>query len=211
MGPAEKLWGLTSFLKADDIDTPILHDEIVGSSEILIGAYFNRAEDFIVLTSGGIHWIKSSKHREIQYTSVVDVNADLEELCLELLLDNGELVKIPIINETDGVQDIETFEDFMCSVVYWPLGTNNFDSIAAIESRDDLIQHLAMDDAISANYPDTIRALRAGFPSFAQLTRLGITPDLLNQPETWRLLGLFLSIRQTWKALDNPYRDNKKR
>jgi hypothetical protein len=201
-GPSRRLLELTSFVKADDIDKDGVMRDLVRSDELLIGMYLNTADNFILFTTDGLHWFSDPVHRSIRYRSISSVRMPDNEAdcCLELILEGGELLSLPILNDTENERDWRRVYAFLAPIVFWPLVNDELEKLRIIENRDDLHKYLVENQELLDTYPDTVISLREGFPSLFQLNQAGITPDLLNQPETWRLLGLFLSIRQLWKS-----------
>lgn len=191
----QELPELDSYIKEEDIDHDLLSRKFLTEDELLLGVYFNSPEDFIAISTEQLHWFHGTVYTAIPYSEIVGVSKPdgREERLLELTVGMDNIVMLPIANETDGIPDIGRFYELMASVVHWPMLDDVSDQITKIQSREDAIQFLVNDGPGLTHY-SAIAALRESFPDFWQLKKFEITPDLLNRPDTWRLLALFLSI-----------------
>lgn len=189
-----KLYSLYSFVKAEDIQDDDLCKTLLTSDESLIGAYINTGIDLILFTTRGLHWVRGGIGRFIPYPSImsVDLPEDTQYRELKLLLQDGSMIFLTVANETEEIFDLHNIYDFLMAEIYYPFtGWNNEIPLETVSSASELASFLGQLDHVDL---ETIVALRDGRPTDRQLRMFGIDPEVLNRPDTWRLIAAFLSI-----------------
>lgn len=171
-----------------------------------MGVYVNSPNDLIAFCEREFHWVKNGLQRSIRYDFVesVRISDHPYDLELELRLGNGDVILIPVSNETEDVPDIYAVHDFLVSAIYWPHSSSNPEQIAKIESREELIKFLLEQEEGWHRYGTIINALSSGFPERSQLRFFNLDEKLLDQPEVWRLLAVFLC-----KDFEERWEDNR--
>jgi hypothetical protein len=189
-----KLFGLYSFIRGDAITDDMLCVVLLADGEKLIGVYVNNADDFIMVTTLGLRWVHEGVERFVAYDAValVDLPTDLQYRQLKMMLQDGNMVFLPVENETEGTSDLFVVYDFLMAATYWPFtGWDSELPIADISSPGDVAHFIGQLDSMDIN---TVVALRGGFPTEQQLRRFSINPAIVHQPDAWRLVAAFLSI-----------------
>ncbi len=178
-------------------DTTVFSKSFLSENERLYGLYMNNEEDFVLITDQSVHRIKGEKARTIGYDGIreVDLPKDPDQRALYIHMRNGDTFLLPIGNETHEVPDFYAFRDFLVAVIYAPHYSNSPEAIERINNRADLIAFIGAQDD-EGGYEDLIRALdHFGFPEPWLLDLFKIDRQLLEQPDVWRLLALFLCRR----------------
>lgn len=182
-------------------DTRVLAKFLPSGLEDVVGIYMNTPSDVLIFTLNAIHWMRDDRlrtfpHEEIEKLEELYEDSDEETRELKLYLFSGEIVLLPVIGLTEEFPDIFTVYEFIVSAL--PSKTSfapNWkpSDIAAINNRQDLSQFLhkhydGWDDVLGG----LIDSLNAGYPKPKQLRDYGIDERVLENPDTWRLLALFL-------------------
>lgn len=178
-------------------DTAVFSKSFLSEDEHLFGLYMNNEEDFVLITDRNIHRVKGEKVRTIAYDGIreVDLPKDPDQRALYIHMRNGDTFLLPIGNETQEVPDFYTFRDFLLAIIYAPHSSNNPEAIEQIENRADLVEFLRS-QGYGSGYEDLISCLEIyGFPEPWLLDLFNIDRKLLEQPDVWRLLALFLCRR----------------
>lgn len=180
-------------------DSSVLAKSFLSEDERLHGLYMNNEEDFVLVTDRSIHRIKGDKVRTIEFAGIreVDLPKDPDQKALYIHMRNGDTFLLPIGNETEEVPDFFPFRNFLIAVLYDPHFSNNPEEIENIQSAKDLAKFLQEQSPGSAfqetgPYDDITFALENGFPEPWLLDLFKIDRKLLESPDIWRLLALFL-------------------
>jgi hypothetical protein len=197
----EKLSGLDSFVaeRFEGIGARALG--IIPEDETILGTYVNNADDFFVVTVKGLHCIQQGKSQFLPYAliSAVELPDDETYRDIALRLHDGDVFYLKIANDTEEFPDLHPVHEALSSIVHWPLVRNYIDEIRSVETREDLVRFVDYIQNERATLdPVSSVALNRGFPSAFQLQQLNIDCDLLNKPDTWRLLALVLAMRRTY-------------
>lgn len=176
-------------------DPSVFSQSIFSQKERLYGLYINSEEDFILVSDQAVHRIKGEKIRTIRYDEIreVDLPKDPEQRALYVHMRCGDTFLLPIANETEEVQDLYAFRNFLVAVIHEPHYSVNTEAIESIYNREDLQLFLEEQGSWEWElYKDLISGLRDGFPEQWQLDLFKIDPELLDRPDVWRLLALFV-------------------
>jgi hypothetical protein len=170
--------------------------EVLSEDDTVIGTYINGPDHFILITTKGLHWIRNGIDRFIAYStlSAVALPEDDADRELKLTFQDGNVLYLEVLNDTEEYPDLYEVYEFMSSLVNWPFSRPLSAIAAQIETRSDLMEFLRQEDYGWSDHINTVFALDEGFPQLWQLRELDIDPNLLNKPATWRLLALFLAI-----------------
>lgn len=168
--------------------------------------YINDANDYILFTWFGLRWVSGVVVQLIPFDSIVSIelppNED-EDRVLKLILHDGKIVLLPVVNDTDDQADFYLVRDVLTSIIYWPHESTNTEQIHNIQSRIDLADFIDLETQSSWRSPKS-SALRRGFPKPWLLEHFSIGADLLERPDLWRLLALLLVDHP-----DEPEPDNR--
>ena len=191
---AEHLCLLVGFARPKD--SSVFSKTFLNEGESLHGLYMNSADDFVLFTDQGVHRIKGAKVRTILYAGIreVDLPKDPDQRALYIHMRNGDTFLLPISNDTEEYPDFYAVRNFLVALIYAPHYSENPEDIELICNRDDLEQFLDRQGSWD-RYRDLTSALIEGFPEPWLLDLFKIDPKLLEQPDVWRLLALFLSRR----------------
>ncbi len=188
----QHLASLESFARAED--QLVLAKSFLGEKEMLHGLYMNNEEDFVLFTDRAVHRIKGDKVRTIEYVGIreVDLPKDPDQRALYIHMRGGDTFLLPIANESDDGLDFVPVRNFLIAIIYSPHFSENPQDIENISSKEDLVEFLEFQRGWDL-HRDVTRSLNFGFPEPWQLDLLKIDKELLERPDTWRLLALFLS------------------
>lgn len=176
-------------------DTSVFSNSILAKDERLYGVYINNEEDFILVSDQAVYRVKGEKARTIRYEDIreVDLPKDPEQKALYVHLKGGDTFLLPVQNESEEEPDFYAVRDFLVAVIHEPHFSVNPEKIENIHTSKDLIDFLRSQAGWNPEiYEDLILALKNGFPEAWQLDLFKIKRDLLEKPDVWRLLALFL-------------------
>ncbi len=188
---AEHLSLLDSFAKPKDsavFKTSFLKEDS------LLGLYMNAEDDYVLVTGSKVHRLKGEKVRSLAYGEMreVDLPKDPAQRALYVHMKGGDTFLLPISNDTGEIPDYFAFRDFLVAIIYAPHFSENPEDIEKINNREDLEQFLEYQGNFDT-YSDLTAGLSDGFPQAWQLDLFKIDRNLLDRPDVWRLLALFLS------------------
>ncbi len=193
----------------------------------LIGAYLNDEFDIVFFTTRGFYHLVEEKMRYISYRSMFSVslpvkpeeedtsevvNASVDQKTITVGLHDGTQIFLPIKNETDEHPDLEVVYEYLLSKVI--SGPPNFEieplsEVHNTESLCEFLEDLENDDLLSNDGVTNVRiAMEDGFPQQNLLEELCIDPALLQRPDMWRLIALFLSRSTISPSGDNDTGDS---
>lgn len=203
---AKHLSNVYSFVRVGSLKESLVK-ALLPDTERAVGAYINHRDDTILISDQGLHRIKDGVDSFIPYQLIqsVELPEDDNYRELKLYLHDGKMIFLPLLNDSEEEPDLYPFFNFLSSIIYWPLETDDGESICEIECREDLIEFLEDEDedpSLGKEFPfppkyQNVRGiLKNGFPNAWDLRRYNISPDLLNRPDTWRLLALCFLLRE---------------
>jgi hypothetical protein len=189
---AQHLSLLECFARPDD--THVLSKSFLREDESLHGLYMNNEDDFVLFSDLAVHRVKGDKVRTIAYEGIreVDLPKDPAQRALYVHMRCGDTFLLPIINETDEYPDFVAVRYFLLALIYDPHFSENPQDIEKIRTREHLKAFLDYQQC-GERHQDLTQCLTNGFPQPWQLDLFKIDPQLLQTPDVWRLLALFLS------------------
>ncbi len=205
---AEHLSQLENFARPKD--TTVFSKSFLSEGEDLHGLYMNSEDDFILFTNTTVHRIKGEKVRSIPYDGIreVDLPKDPDQRALYIHMRGGDTFLLPVSNDTDEYPDFYAVRKFLVSLIYFPHYSDNPEDIEKIQNRDDFEAFLEKQPQADLSlYPsppfrNLTSTLGDGFPEPWLLDLFKIDPALLDRPDVWRLLALFVcrSCEEPWNG-----------
>lgn len=186
------LWHLDSFVCAHKLDSRFLSAlELEG--EELVGVYFCSAINFIAISAKhlrlyGARTVHVVPFRELEKVEIPDKTANE----IKLTMRSGDVAWLEIENETDGEPDLGyvfAFLSKLCKVY-----RSRTEELKQVTSREALIAYLKEPDYWRERKLIIAKWMEKNWPPDDRLHDLGVEPSLLERPDVWRLLALFVTM-----------------
>jgi hypothetical protein len=171
----------------------LMSDALIDESEELVGVYVNRPKDFVILTDLGFHCVAGKTKKFVPYDVIAGLTEPSEhDRDLDLTLNNGDCVSIPIMNKSHDIPDVYPMYDFLLIQIL--SRRVPWSRLQAIDTWDFLVDHIESSLADSPNLVKIQKWLRSeGFLEHA-LSELSIGLDESRMGENYRLIALVLDL-----------------
>lgn len=170
----------------------IQSDASIDPPEDLIGVYVNSSHSCVIFTVSGIHWVENKTKKLVAYDLIASVTEPSDvDTHIDLLLRNGDYLAIPILNSTDDTPDVFSVYEFLR---YLKIPRNEPEArLADVENQESLLKYL--EQRFGIDYAEEMSGWLSTTTFRRWLEEVRINLETLERGETWRLIGMVLTIR----------------